>query len=209
MIIERVHHFHVPVMGTAFTIDTPIKVARFGISSVMSIGDDELCENMRHYYSGVYHIPYEPIKKWDPDYRARRITAYLDLAHDIVTSQVEAMKQMPFEPGNDLTKYFELLPDSSPLKATYATFMSTSDATQKASLDSTLRASIRAGSLDVNIMTKLDRSNRDREGNPLPDHDSDASSALRGYAMSKLHSSIIFSAGFNRRLYAYIEQFKD
>ena len=47
MTYSPVHTFHIPVMGTAFTIDTPIKVARFGISSVMSIGDDELCETMR------------------------------------------------------------------------------------------------------------------------------------------------------------------
>lgn len=209
MAIKRIHSFHVPVMGTAFTIDTPIKVARFGISSVMSIGDDELCENMRKYYSELHHKPYEPIKKWDTDYRARRITAYLDLVHDIVEEQVKTIKTLPFEPGNELTKYFELLADSSPLKKQYLQFLSTTDATLKATLDSKLRDAIQAGSLDVNIMTKLDRSNRDREGNPLPDHDSDASAALRGFAMSKLHSSIVFSAGFNRRLYAYIEQFRD
>jgi len=30
------HSFHIPVMGTGFTIDTPLKVARYGISSVIS-----------------------------------------------------------------------------------------------------------------------------------------------------------------------------
>jgi hypothetical protein len=28
------HSFHIPVMGLAFTIDTPIRVAHYGISSV-------------------------------------------------------------------------------------------------------------------------------------------------------------------------------
>lgn len=36
------HSFHIPVMGIAFTIDTPIKVARFGISSVISIVEDPI-----------------------------------------------------------------------------------------------------------------------------------------------------------------------
>jgi len=31
------HSFHVPVMGIAFTIDTPIKIAKYGISSVISL----------------------------------------------------------------------------------------------------------------------------------------------------------------------------
>ena len=37
-----VHRFHIPVMGTGFTIDTPLKVARYGISSVVSLVDDVL-----------------------------------------------------------------------------------------------------------------------------------------------------------------------
>ena len=47
----KVHDFRHTSNGTAFTIDTPYKVARFGISSVVSIGDDELCEAMRKHYS--------------------------------------------------------------------------------------------------------------------------------------------------------------
>jgi hypothetical protein len=44
---NKVHTFHIPVMGLAFSIDTPVKVARFGISSVVSIVDDVLIEQMR------------------------------------------------------------------------------------------------------------------------------------------------------------------
>ena len=36
-------------MGTGFTIDTPLKVAHLGISSVISIIDDVLVEKMRKY----------------------------------------------------------------------------------------------------------------------------------------------------------------
>ena len=43
------HTFHNPVMGLAFTIDTPVKVARYGISSVISIVDDILLGGIIYY----------------------------------------------------------------------------------------------------------------------------------------------------------------
>lgn len=45
------HTFHIPVMGLAYTIDSPIRVAQYGISSVISITDDEVIEKMRAIYS--------------------------------------------------------------------------------------------------------------------------------------------------------------
>ena len=42
------HSFHIPVMGTGFTIDTPLKVARYGISSVISLVDDVLIEQVHN-----------------------------------------------------------------------------------------------------------------------------------------------------------------
>lgn len=47
------HTFHIPVMGLAFTIDSPIKVARFGIDSVMSIVEYNLLEMARDQYSPI------------------------------------------------------------------------------------------------------------------------------------------------------------
>ena len=44
------HTFHIPVMGIGFTIDTPIKVAHLGISSVISLVDDILIEKIRKHY---------------------------------------------------------------------------------------------------------------------------------------------------------------
>ena len=100
--LENIHDFHIPVMGTAFTIDSPYKVARFGISSVVSIGDDELCEAMRKYYMEAHQLEYTPIeKKGDVDYRAKRITAYLNLLDDLINEQVKEMKQSPFEENSD------------------------------------------------------------------------------------------------------------
>lgn len=56
---------------------------------------------------------------------------------------------------------------------------------------------MKPGSIDANIMVKLDRINFDTNDNPLSDEFSDAKAALRGYANSRLNSSIIFSAGIN------------
>ena len=53
-----VHTFNIPVMGLAYTIDTPIRVAHLGISSVISIMDDELIEKMNAFYSRKFNLPY-------------------------------------------------------------------------------------------------------------------------------------------------------
>jgi hypothetical protein len=64
------------------------------------------------------------------------------------------------------------------------------------------------GSIDVNIMTKVDKTNYIK-GEALPAIYNDAHAALRGFANSKLNSSIILSAGLNPRLYSYISSFDD
>ena len=45
--MKKGHTFHIPVMGIGFSIDTPVKVAQYGISSVISLVDDNLIEEMR------------------------------------------------------------------------------------------------------------------------------------------------------------------
>jgi len=206
---KPIHTFHVPVMGTAFSIDTPVKVARYGIHSVISLVDDTLIEQMRKFYCEKEGEAYTPITKYDEDYRARRITAYLDLVNAIVQRQFSELKASAFEPGTEITKYFDMLPEDSVLKAAWRHMLSQTDPKLKADLQKSLRESIRPGDINVNIMTKLDRNNYDAKGEPLPAEFSDALSALRGYAQSGLQSAIVFSAGINRRLYTYAEQFKD
>src|SRR3989338_6291743 len=117
--MSKLHTFHVPVMGTGFSIDTPIKVARYGISSVISLVDDTLIEEMRKFYCEQTREPYTAITKYDDDHRAKRITAYLNLVDRIVKKQFADLKASPFEANTEITKYFELLPESSPLKALY------------------------------------------------------------------------------------------
>ena len=83
------HTFHIPVMGTGFTIDTPIKVARYGISSSISLVDDVLIEQVRKFYCEQENEPYEEITRKSEDSRARRITSYLNLVDLLVQRQVE------------------------------------------------------------------------------------------------------------------------
>jgi hypothetical protein len=65
------------------------------------------------------------------------------------------------------------------------------------------------GSVEVNIMTKVDKENLDKNKDII-ENGSDALTALKGYAKSELtNSSLIFSAGMNPRLYNYMESFSD
>ena len=52
------HTVHVPVMGTGFTIDTPLRIAKYGISSVVSLVDDLLVEQMRKFHCEKENEPY-------------------------------------------------------------------------------------------------------------------------------------------------------
>ncbi len=201
------HTFHIPVMGLGFTIDTPIKVARFGISSVVSIMHDSLLEQMRKFYCRQAGEEYIAIPN-DVKLRAKRITAYLDLMNRIIIGQVEKMKTEPFEEGQDIVKYFCLLPDKSPTKELYLKMLNMGTL-EKNKVQIELRKKIIAGSIDVNIMTKVDNINYSKDGMPLPIEYSDAISALRGFSDSLLNSSIIFSAGLNPRLFSFLEYIPD
>lgn len=203
-----VHSFHIPVMGLGFTVDSPLKVAKFGISSVVSIMDDHLLEEMRRLYSRKLAVPYIPIDDKMEDYRAKRITAYLNLLHDEVIRQIEAIKSQDFETGKDIEQYFELLPNSHPSKKMYHQMLQ-SQGNEKRELQALLKRSVLSGNIDVNIMTKVDKINFDNEGNELPREYSDALSALRGFANSKVNGSVVFSAGMNPALFSYAEQFAD
>lgn len=206
--MDNTHSFHIPVMGTGFTIDTPIKVARFGISSVISLVDDNLIEEIRRHYCGAYGEPYHAISAGDRDRREARITAYLNLVDRIVQRQIEEMKRGPFDGKSDLCVYFELLDDANPLKRAYRDLLAMADGADRSSLEDLLRGRVASGSIDVNIMTKADRENSFK-GEKLPREYSDAMAALRGYAKSTLRSSIVFSAGLNPYLYSYAAAFDD
>lgn len=199
------HTFHIPVMGLAYTIDSPVKVARFGISSVISIIEDRLIEMMRKHYYPQAGETYFPIATHEPDYRAKRITDYLNLVNKLVQQQVARLKSEAFDRGSEIVKYFEMLPQDSRLKKLYLQMTHCTDAEEQCRQQELLREKIIPGRIDVNILTKADRENHDKNGVLIPDG-SDAVSALRGYIRSDLsHSAIVFSAGMNPRLYSYLE----
>lgn len=200
------HTFHIPALGLGYSIDTPLKVARFGISSVVSIVDDELVERMRKYHSSLNQLPYVPIGVKDPDSRAKRITAYLNLLELLVNKRVEEMKMQDFIPGSDLCTYFEILPATSALKSRYERFIRLPEGEAKQALANALKSAIKPGSIDVNIMSKVDKANYNPDGLYTGDDFTDALAAMRGFEESTLTSAVVISAGLNPRLYAYMEK---
>ena len=149
------HRFYIPVMGTGFTIDTPLRVARFGISSVVSLVDDLLIERIHRHHAREEGEPYTAIASAQPDPRAARITAYLNFLNQVVQRQIETMKSAPFEAGGETSRYFELLPDGA-LKRRYQEMLHAADPAEKRRLQELLREAIQPGSINVNIMTKLE-----------------------------------------------------
>jgi hypothetical protein len=209
MSLSNTHTFHIPVMGLGYTIDTPAKVAQYGISSVISIIEDHLIERMRELHTKQSGEGFVPILTSEPDYRAKRIREYLNLMERIVLKQIHELKNQPFEEGSKIVKYFEMLPETSSIKEIYLEMISKPEGNEKKSLQELLREKIIPGSIDVNIMTKCDRMNHAKDGTSLPAEFADAMSALRGFATSNLSSSVVFSAGMNPRLYSYCETFDD
>lgn len=193
-------------MGIGFTIDTPLKVSRFGIDSVISLVDDILLEKLRKMYCEKFEIPYHEITEKMEDFRAKRITSYLDLMQNLAQKKFEEFKKTTVETANGIKEYFNMLPDSSELKQEFIKM--TQDYFNLDEIRNWVREHMPMGSIDVNIMTKVDKENYVKE-EQLPSQFNDAHAALRGYAKSSLHSSVILSAGMNPRLYSYLEQFED
>jgi hypothetical protein len=200
------HTFHIPVMGTAFTADSPLKVAHYGISTVIALADDVLLERLRKYYSDLNNISYEEIKNNSKDYRADRITAYLNMVHVLVSKKFETFTTSTSDKFDEVKKYFEMLPDTASVKKEFNKIIS--DTFKFEDLSTWLKDNLSFGSVDVNIMTKVDKTNYFKK-EELPSEYNDAHAGLRGYANSDLESSVIFSAGMNPRLYGYIAHFDD
>jgi hypothetical protein len=199
------HTFHIPVLGLAYSVDTPVKVARYGISSVVSIVDDILIERMRQFYTEKRNEIFVPISPKEIDFRSKRITEYLNLIKKIVDEQFENLKKQSFDDGTDLNRYFKLLPDTSALKSKYQQMLSKQDRIVVSALQQELLNEMEKGEIQVNIMAKVDRMNPDTNGEQL----SDSLTALKGFAESEINSAVVLSAGMNPRLYSYLENFED
>lgn len=204
--MKNKHTFHIPIMGIAFTVDSAMKVAGYGIDSVMSLSGQPLHEKLRKFYSDEHGLPYEEITKNVEDYRAKRTTAYLNLMNSLINKTFDGYKNSTAENKDEINKYISLLPDNEKLKKEFHELME--EPVNQERCKEWCEANLVPGSIDVNIMTKLDRENY-YKGEKLPAENNDAHAALRGYANSDLSSSLVLSAGLNPRLFTYMEEFED
>ena len=204
--MKKTHSFHIPVMGIGFTVDTPLKVSKYGIDSVISIVDDILLEKLRKMYSTKFNLPYKEITNKVEDFRAKRITSYLNLINKLAKKKFEDFKNSTLKTRDEIIAYFNMLPDSSAIKKEFNKI--SADYFDLHKISKWIKENLSMGSIDVNIMTKLDKANYHKD-EKLPIEYNDAHAALRGFAESDLESSIILSAGMNPRLYGYIEHFED
>jgi hypothetical protein len=200
------HSFHIPVLGIGFSLDTPLKVAHLGIDSVVSLCDDILLERMRKMYCGLNNRNYTEIKSNFKDYRAERITAYLDLINNLIDEKFQQMKTAASSSADEIRKYFRMLPDHSKLKQDFKSMSLQSTTFQD--MKQWLHDNLKRGSLDVNIMTKVDKVNF-FEDQRLPIEYNDGHAALRGFANSSVNGSVVFSAGMSPRLYSFLSRFND
>jgi len=193
-------------MGIGFTIDSPLKVAQYGIDSVISLVDDNLVEKMRKFYTDKFDLPYKEISNKVDDFRAKRITSYLNLLQEQAEIKFNNLKNISSEKSKALKEYINLLPDYSVLKKEFLTLKN--KGVDFSILKDWVNKNLTMGSVDVNIMTKVDKGNY-LDNELLPIEYNDAHAALRGFAKSKLTSSLVLSAGMNPRLYSYISEFDD
>jgi len=200
------HTFHIPVLGIGFSVDTPLKVSHLGIDSVMSLCDDILLEKLRKMYSDKFKLHYDEITDKVQDFRAKRITAYLDLMNQMVDSNIQEVKDSMSNNYDKVKDYIKNLPEASALMQDFEELVN-----KRLNIDKVkewVSDKLRKGSLDVNIMTKVDRDNY-VDGEKLPIEFNDAHAAVRGFANSTLESAVILSAGMSPRLYSYFAQFED
>ncbi|MBB1139583.1 hypothetical protein [Myroides sp. WP-1] len=204
MNVKPTHSFHIPVMGLAYTIDSPIRVAQYGLASTLSVMDDELIERMNKFYCEKFELPYQEITKKIEDFRAKRITAYLNTLDTIVKRKFDTLKRDLLQSKKNVEDYIDMLPTVSDIRKQLQTYID--DTISVDNLKNILDTYLTPGDIDVNIMTKVDREQFDKKS-PLPAMYNDAHAALRGFSNSTLSSSVVLSAGMNPKLFSYFEEF--
>lgn len=193
-------------MGISFTIDTPLKVSQYGIDSVISLVDDILLEKLRKLFCDRDNIPYEEITDKMSDFRAKRITSYLNLVNNLASKNFEEFKKEALQNQDRLNEYLDMLPELSSIRQEFKKFIEKAPTSNE--LSKWMDKHLSKGSIDVNIMTKVDKETYIKNQKQTAEYNL-AHAALRGYANSELTSSIVFSAGMNPKLYSYASQFKD
>jgi len=163
--MNQMHSFHIPVLGIGYSADTPLKIAQYGMDSVLSLVDDILLEKLRNMYCGQHGLAYSEISDKTDDYRARRITAYLDLLHFLSEKKFNDLKSAACDDPKELHEFFSMLPEESTLEDEFHALVASG--TDKVTIQNWLDKNLSMGSIDVNIMTKIDRDNY-RKGEKLP-----------------------------------------
>ncbi|MCK4488444.1 MAG: hypothetical protein KAU38_17005 [Desulfobacterales bacterium] len=82
---------------------------------------------------------------------------------------MEDIREQPFFEVNDKAKYFDLLSEETPLKRGYNKLLKMKAGPERNALAKDLTRRMQPGSIDVNIMVKLDAISPDNNGNPLSD----------------------------------------
>jgi hypothetical protein len=202
--MKPVHLFHIPVMGTGYTVDSPARVAPFGIDSVVSLVDDLLLDQVRLHYAKDMGREATPIGRSVKDGRALRVQAYMDLLQEIVDQRFGAIRDAAW--SDPLKRqYFRMLPTDSLLRQDWLRSEQMADGAEREALRATLVARMVPGRIDANIMVKLDRPTY--EGSEkLPEYYTDGKTALRGFANSTVDGSLVFSAGINQPLFTYMAE---
>jgi len=193
-------------MGIGYTLETPLKVSHYGMASAISLVDDILLEKLRKFYSDKFELPYQEITEKMEDFRARRITSYLNLVQDLAKKNFEDFKNTTLDKAKEIRDYLHMLPEGTTVRSEFEAikdkFLNTSEIVHW------IQDKLSMGSIDVNIMTKVDKINY-KDGQQMDALYNDAHAAVRGYAQSNLASGLVLSAGMNPRLYGYLGEFAD
>ena len=186
-----VHKIHIPVMGICYTADTPIRVAHFGITSVISLVDDGLLEEYRMAYAERLGLDLGSPQTT----RIGRIRSYLDFVADEVDRKFERLCAERFDGGSDKDRYFLMLPLNSRLRVEYDGIFAKTGLARIAA-EAALTEKMEPGEIQANIMVGLN-------------HEEAAFDAVRGFAASKLKGSLVLSAGVNLAVFEEIAKCKD
>lgn len=198
-----VHNIHIPVMGICYTADTPIRVAQYGITSVISLVDDGLLEEYRMAYGARLGRDVGPAEAL----RAARIRAYLDFVASEVEEKFRRLCGLRVGGGKDAfavgtagglnakDRYFLMLPADSPLRAEYEAVCEMTGL-RRVAAEADLTKKMEAGEIQANIMVNLN-------------HENAAIEAVRGFAKSKACGSLVLSAGINLSVFEEIAKHRE
>ncbi|MBW2998298.1 hypothetical protein KY321_02050, partial [Candidatus Woesearchaeota archaeon] len=142
-----------------------------------------------------YGLEFRNFKKSEPIYRTNVITEFCNLMQEIVSINFGKIKKLGWGKNSDLSKYFRMLPSGSELRKKFL---------EKTNLDSLIDKLV-LGSVDVNVMSKLNVNNTTSEDSTY----NEAIAAINGYAKSNLNTNLVLSAGADPGIASYLGRATD